>query len=131
MKVTFKRGIPGLEGLRNFNIDDIKGNEIFKLISSQEESISFVAVSPFDFYSEYELNLNEETIKDLEIEESRDVLVLNIVTLGKSLENSTVNLKAPIVINIKNNLAKQYIMQNDMYDTKHPLIRREQNVSNY
>lgn len=131
MKVTFKRGIPGLEGLRNFNIDDIKGNEIFKLISSQEESISFVAVSPFDFYSEYELNLNEETIKDLEIEESRDVLVLNIVTLGKSLESSTVNLKAPIVINIKNNLAKQYIMQNDMYDTKHPLIRREQNVSNY
>ena len=131
MKVTFKRGIPGLEGLRNFNIDDIKGNEIFKLISSQEESISFVAVSPFDFYSEYELNLNEETIKDLEIEESRDVLVLNIVTLGKSLESSTVNLKAPIVINIKNNLAKQYIMQNDMYDTKHPLIRREQNVGNY
>lgn len=131
MKVYFKRGIPGLENLRNFKIEEIKNNEKFKLISSLEEEISFVVVSPFDFYSEYELDLNDETIKDLNIENSRDVLVLNILTLGDTLENSTINLKAPIIINVKNNLAKQYIMQYDTYDTKHPLIRREKNVSNY
>ncbi|MGL5693690.1 MAG: flagellar assembly protein FliW [Peptostreptococcaceae bacterium] len=131
MEVFFKRGIPGLENLRNFKINEIKNNEQFKLISSLEEEISFVVVSPFDFYSEYELDLNDETVKDLNIENPRDVLVLNILTLGDTLENSTINLKAPIIINVKNSLGKQYIMQYDTYDTKHPLIRREQNVSNY
>ena len=131
MEVSFRRGIPGLESLKKFKIDEIKNNKQFKVISSLEEEITFVAVSPFDFYSDYELNLDDETIKELDIENPRDVLVLNIVTLGDTLETSTLNLKAPIVINVKNNQGKQYIMQWDTYDTKHPLIRREQNVSNY
>ena len=131
MKVTFKRGIPGFESLKNFKIDEIKDNEKFKVMSSLDEEVSFVVVSPFDFYSEYELNLDNETMKDLEVKDSKDVLILNIITLGETLEKSTINLKAPIVININNNLAKQYIIQYDTYDTKHPLIRREKNVSNY
>lgn len=131
MEVFFKRGIPGVEHLRRFKIEEIKENEKFKVISSVEEQISFVAVSPFDFYSDYELHLDDETIKELNIENPKDVLVLNILTLGDSFNDSTVNLKAPIIINVKNNLGKQYIMQCDTYDTKHPLIRREKDVSNY
>ncbi len=131
MEVFFKRGIPGLEELRKFKIDEIENNNQFKVISSLEVEISFVAVSPFDFYSEYELNLNDETIKDLDIENPRDVLVLSILTLGDTLENSTINLKAPIIVNVKKNLGKQYILEKDTYDTKHPLMRREQNVSSY
>ena len=131
MQIIFKRGIPGFESLKNFKIDGIKDSEKFKVMSSLDEEVSFIVVSPFDFYSEYELNLDNETMKDLEIKDSNDVLILNIITLGETLEKSTINLKAPIVININNNLAKQYIIQYDTYDTKHPLIRREKNVSNY
>lgn len=131
MQIIFKRGIPGFESLKSFKIDEIKDNEKFKVMSSLDEEVSFVVVSPFDFYSEYELNLDNETMKDLEVKDSKDVLILNIITLGETLEKSTINLKAPIVININNNLAKQYIIQYDTYDTKHPLIRREKNVSNY
>ncbi|SCJ98131.1 Flagellar assembly factor FliW [uncultured Clostridium sp.] len=131
MQIVFKRGIPGFKSFKNFQIDEIKNNEKFKVMSSLDEEVSFIVVSPFDFYSEYELNLDNETIKDLEIKDSKDVLILNIITLGETLEKSTINLKAPIVININNSLAKQYIMQCDTYDTKHPLIRREKNVSNY
>ena len=131
MQIIFKRGIPGFESLKSFKIDEIKDNEKFKVMSSLDEEVSFVVVSPFDFYSEYELNLDNETMKDLEVKDSKDVLILNIITLGETLEKSTINLKAPIVTNINNNLAKQYIIQYDTYDTKHPLIRREKNVSNY
>ena len=99
-------------------------------MQSEESEISFATVNPFDIYSEYEINLNEETIKELEVERPEDVLVLSIITLGKTLETSTMNLKAPVVINIKNCLGKQFILQNERYETKHPLIRREQNVSN-
>lgn len=131
MEIKFNKGIPGFDSLKVFSLDPLEGNERFKILQAKDSEISFVTTSPFEIYSEYEINLNEETIKELQIDKPEDVLVLNIITLGKTLESSTMNLQAPIVINIKNNLGKQYIMQNSKYETKHPLIRREQNVSNY
>ena len=104
MEITFKKGLPGFECLKSFIIKDL---------------------SPFEIYSEYEINLNDETIKELQIDKPEDVLFLSIITLGKTLETSTMNLQAPLVINIKNNLGNQYIMQNSKYETKHPLIRRD------
>lgn len=125
MDITFKKGIPGFDYLKDFILKELKDNERFKILESTKGEVSFVTISPFEIYSDYEINLNEETIKELQIGKPEDVLVLNIITLGKTLESSTMNLQAPIVINIKNNLAKQYIMQNSNYKTKHPLIRRE------
>ena len=131
MEITFKKGIPGFDFVKYFVLKELKDNERFKILESKESEVSFITISPFEIYSDYEIDLNEETIKELQIDKPEDVLVLSIITLGKTLESSTMNLQAPIVINIKKNLGKQYIMQNTKYETKHPLIRREQNVSNY
>lgn len=125
MDVIFKKGIPGFDSLREFTIKDLEGNEKFKILESRESEISFVTANPFEIYSDYEVDLNDETIKELEIKRPEDVVILSIITLGRTLESSTMNLKAPLVINIKNNLGKQYIMQNSKYETKHSLIRRD------
>lgn len=130
MDIFFKKGLPGFNELREFSIRDLESNPKFKIMQSQEQ-ISFVTVSPFEIYNDYEIDLNDETIKELEIKNPNDVLVLSILTLGKTLNESTMNLKAPIVINIKNNSGKQMILQSENYETKHPLIRSEQIVSNY
>ena len=131
MEIIFKKGLPGLEYLNSFIIKDLDGNEKFKILESKEGEVSFVTITPFEIYSEYEINLNDETIKELQIDRPEDVLVLSMITIGKTLETSTMNLQAPLVINIKNNLGKQYIMQNSKYETKHTLIRRDQYVSYY
>lgn len=125
MDVIFKKGIPGFDSLREFTIKDLEGNEKFKILEAKESEISFVTTNPFEIYSDYEVDLNDETIKELEIKRPEDVVILSIITLGRTLESSTMNLKAPLVINIKNNLGKQYIMQNSKYETKHSLIRRD------
>lgn len=125
MDVIFKKGIPGFDSLRDFTLRDLEGNKKFKILESKENEISFVTTNPFEIYSNYEVNLNDEIIKELKIENAEDVAILSIITLGKTLETSTMNLKAPLIINIKNNLGKQYIMQNSKYETKHPLIRRD------
>lgn len=125
MDVIFKKGIPGFDSFREFTIKDLEGNEKFKILESRESEISFVTTNPFEIYSDYEVDLNDETIKELEVKRPEDVVILSIITLGRTLESSTMNLKAPLVINIKNNLGKQYIMQNSKYETKHSLIRRD------
>lgn len=132
MDIQFKKGIPGFENLKNFKILDLEDNKQFKILQSiEEENISFVVTSPFEIYKEYVIDLNDEIIKELEIKNSEDVLVLSIITLGETLEKSTLNLKAPLIINIKNNLGRQLILQSEKYETKHPLMRSEKYVSNY
>ena len=121
MKVYFEKGIPGLEEYKNYEINQVEGSDKFKTITSMEESnISFVAISPFDLKNDYEINLNDEIIKNLQIESPKDVLILNLITLGQTLEKSTVNLKAPVIINIKNNKGKQLILQDDKYSIREP-----------
>ncbi|MGL4802932.1 MAG: flagellar assembly protein FliW [Cetobacterium sp.] len=123
MNITFEKGIPGLEEYKDFVIDDIKDNPKFKTITSRENSnIGFVSISPFEVRKDYEIDLSDEIISELGIEKPEDVLVLNLITLGATLKNSTVNLKAPVIINIKNNKGKQLILQDDRYEIKEPLI---------
>ena len=132
MEIIFEKGLPGFEDYKNFKISEVKENQSFKVINStEEENIGFIAISPFNVKKDYEIELDEETLKLLKIETHEDVLILNLVTLGKTLAHSTVNLKAPIIINIKNNKCKQLILQNDIYKIKEPLTGSDINVSNY
>lgn len=122
MEIIFEKGIPGFEEYKYFRISDIEGNKNLKMITSKDDlNIGFVCISPFEVKKDYEINLSDEIINELNIGKPEEVLVLNIITLGKTLESSTVNLKAPIIINIKNNKGKQLILQDDKYKIKEPL----------
>ncbi|MDU4860340.1 MAG: flagellar assembly protein FliW [Terrisporobacter othiniensis] len=123
MQIFFEKGIPGLEKYREFEINQVESNEKFKqIISIEDSNIGFIVISPFEIKKDYELNLSDDVIKELQIDSPKDVLVLSLITLGKTLEKSTVNLKAPVIINIKNNKGKQLILQDDKYNIKEPLV---------
>ncbi|MEG0051614.1 MAG: flagellar assembly protein FliW, partial [Terrisporobacter sp.] len=108
MEIIFEKGLPGFQDYKKFNLSEVEGNTSFKtIISIEEKNIGFIAISPFDVKKDYEIELDEETLNLLKIKTHEDVLILNLVTLGKTLADSTVNLKAPIIINIKNNKGKQ------------------------
>ncbi len=124
MEIEFKNGIPGFENYKKFIVNDIENNKDFKsIVSVDDEYVGFIAVSPFTIINDYEFDINDEVIDLLEIEKAEDVMVLGLVRLGKTVKESTVNLKAPIIINIKNNKGMQYIIQNDKYLTREPIIR--------
>ncbi|AQU11257.1 flagellar assembly protein FliW [Clostridioides difficile] len=124
MKVTLKKGILGFENLKEYELLDIEDNDSLKEFNStEEEGIGFVVVSPFEIINEYEIVLNQETIEKLEVKSPKDVVLFNIITLGQTFEESTVNMKAPIVINIKTNFGMQIILQDDKYSIRHPLLR--------
>ena len=122
MEILFEKGIPGFEDYKYFNVNVIKDNEKFySIVSKEDDNIGFISISPFDIKKDYEIDLDDEFIKELDIKSEKDVLVLCIITLGKTLKDSTANLKAPIIINIKNNRGKQLILQDDKYKIKQPL----------
>lgn len=124
MKIVLKKGILGFEHLKEYELLDIENNSSLKEINSiEEEGIGFIIASPFEIIKEYEVVLSDETIEKLEIESPNDVMLFNIITIGETLKESTINMKAPIVINIKNNYGMQIVLQDENYSIRHPLVR--------
>lgn len=122
MEILFEKGIPGFENYRYFNVNIVEGNKkIYNIVSKEDSNVGFISISPFEIKTDYEIDLDDEFVKELDIKDEKDVLVICLITLGKSLKESTANLKAPIIINIKNNRGKQLILQDDKYKIKEPL----------
>jgi flagellar assembly factor FliW len=127
--ISFPQGIPGFEQLHQFVI--IKPNlELpFSFLQSMEDGdVAFIIASPFVFYPGYEFEISEDTKQELAINEEADVLVWNIVSIREGLEDATINLLAPVIINNRDLLGKQIILQGTDYRVKHMLITIEQPV---
>ena len=122
--IEFGKPIPGFDNLSKFIIKDIDDQSIFKLLQSTEDkNIGFVIVSPFISEEDYEIKLTDNIIKELDIEGPNDVALFSIVTVNSKVENITANLRAPLVINIRNKKGQQFIVQNDKYKIKHPIVK--------
>lgn len=123
-KVFFKKGILGFEELKEYILVDLKDYEPFKLLHSLENSeVGLIVVSPFEFLKEYEFKLDDEQINRLNVKSEKDIVALTTVTLNSDPKKITTNLKAPLVINISNNLGEQIILDKSNYEIKHLLIK--------
>lgn len=123
--ITFKKGILGLEDLKKFIVIDIKENPVFKILQSlEDEAIGLVIISPFEVKNNYEIELKDDTIENLSIASPKEVILYNTVTLNSDIHKITVNLKAPMVINMDKKLGEQIIIDKEEYKIKHPLIER-------
>lgn len=121
--VTFNKTIPGFDGINKYILKEVEAST-FKLLQAIDDvNIAFVLVSPFEVENEYEIKLSEEVLKNLDIKNASDVLLYSLVTLNSNPEKITANLKAPIVININNKRAEQFIIDKEKYKIKHPLMK--------
>lgn len=116
----FPKGLPGFDQLREFSLQE--HNEVFSLLSAVDQpEISFITVNPFDFITDYEFALSDDTMADIEVTNRDQVAVRCIVTWHSERMNTTINLLAPIIFNVVNCKAKQIVLQNTSYTTKHHL----------
>lgn len=121
--IEFKKGIPGFKMLKKFIIFPLESNEVFSILHSIEDvEIGLVLVSPYSVIQDYEFKIPNVNVLELQIESPEEVLVLTTVTLSSEIKNMTTNLKAPIIINIKEKLGEQLILDNDKYKIKEPLF---------
>ncbi|WP_163578996.1 flagellar assembly protein FliW [Gracilibacillus saliphilus] len=117
--IHFPQGIPGFVNEKEFVLLSFEESGLFQVLQSTTGiDPAFVVVDPFLFVKNYQFELDDSTIEQLEIKEEKDVLVLAIVTVKEPLITSTANLHAPVVINQTAKLAKQYITKNQNYTTK-------------
>ena len=122
--IKFEKTILGFDKSKRFILKDVNENDFFKILQSVDEpEVGFIVISPFEVENNYEINLNNEVINTLKIKEANNVLLYSLVTLNSKIEDITVNLKAPIVININNKKAQQFIIDKEKYKIKHTLVK--------
>jgi len=107
----FENGILGFEMLNNFILitdDDIVP---FKwLLSVEEPAIMFPVISPWLVETDY--------IDEGKFDAEKEVL-FSIVTLNDDEGNTTVNLKAPIILNSEELTGEQIILPYEKYSVNH------------
>lgn len=128
--ITFKDGIPAFEDNKKFAIIDNPGDDIpFKWLQSLDDSnLAFIIVNPFIFRPDYEFDIPKPVLEKLQIEAKEDISVYSIVVIPADMTKMTANLSGPIIINIKTNLGKQIILEDNRYTTKHHILEELQNL---
>ncbi|MFJ9463531.1 flagellar assembly protein FliW [Viridibacillus arvi] len=121
--IKFEEGIPGFEGVGKFIILPLEKESPFAILQSIEQvEVGFVVAFPFLFKKNYAFDLPKSDKVSLKAEVESDIVTYTIVTLKEPFESSTLNLLAPVLINIKEKIGKQIVLQdNEKYALRHPI----------
>ncbi|MCM2978096.1 flagellar assembly protein FliW [Priestia aryabhattai] len=121
--LTFNQGIPGFLEETEFVILPLPEAEAFQVLqSTQTKELAFIITDPFQFFLDYDFQLEPQEIEKLQLQQAKDAAVYVLLTMSDSVEKITANLQAPVIINTKQQLAKQVILMNTAYETKHRLF---------
>lgn len=122
--IEFENGLPGFENLRKFSLISRTDTEPIKwLISLEDGRIALPVIDPWLIVEDYSLNLDNETVKTLENPKADRTLVLAVIDLHS--KNVSVNLAAPIIVNLDKAIGVQAIIDDTRYTVKHPLMSRK------
>jgi len=122
VKIIFEQGIPGFENLKEFFISKpFADSPFYYLQAAQQADICFLLINPFEITKAYEFNLPEPVQEVLEIKELSDVAVFNVVNAREGLDNATVNLQAPVVINVRGLKGMQVVLNEPTWQLREPL----------
>ena len=113
--INFPNGIVGFPELTDFALihDAEKGNQggIRWLQSVQEPNFAMPVVDPLVIRTDYNPSVDDELLKV--IGEGDNLLVLVTITVPTDLKKMSINLKAPLVVNVDTRKAVQVVLEDD------------------
>ncbi|MGN1157632.1 MAG: flagellar assembly protein FliW [Agathobacter sp.] len=123
--ITMEKGMIGFPELTHFALifDEEKKDKAFKIMwlqSMDDGDIAFPVTDPICIKEDYAPSVNDEIIAPLGEMHAENTYLLVTVTVPKQIENFSVNLKAPIVINTDSNKGAQIITEDD-YPVKYKI----------
>lgn len=127
--ITFPEGIIGFEDCKRFVILGGKSGRIFYWLQSLDDpNLAFVIVSPYDFKAGYSLEITEPDAEFLGAKSPEDLQIYAIVVVPEDPSKMTANLQAPLVINVKNRIARQIISNNPEHKLRHYILEEMKNI---
>jgi flagellar assembly factor FliW len=122
--ILIPQGILGFPEYKKFCLVDA-GDEtlILWLQSLENPDIAFPLLEPKVFKTDYAARLSAAELRELKLENVNQSAVFSILTIPEDVSQMTANLKAPLVINLKQHVAKQVVLQENEYSIKHEMFK--------
>ena len=126
--ITFPFGLPGFEDLHKFIIVEVdETRPVYWLQSIENKHIALPVIVSLAILSDYNINIRENELEDLQLESPDDLLILNVVVIPEDVTKMTVNLAAPVVINAKRGIGKQIIIDAAELPLRYPVYEAIRN----
>lgn len=119
--INLSEGLMGFEDLhRYFIVDPSDDTMILWFQSIDRSEIAFPILEPKIFRPDYRVRLSANELRLLKIDSvaKPETLVYSILTIPEDPRGMTANLKAPIVINVKDSIGRQVVLQENEYSVK-------------
>lgn len=122
--IRFPEGLYGFENAKKFVLlsGNEEGNPFMWLQCADSCEPRFVVIDPFKIFNDY--NIPANAISPLiKLDDNENLRVLAITTITKGAKDIYVNLKCPIVINARENIATQIILDNEDYPIRYYMYK--------
>lgn len=121
--VSFEETIPGFPNSKRyaFLFSEDETSPFCWMQSIEESEVAFALLNPIYILPDYSPNVTVEELSVLGEIDMSEIAVYNILVVPKKIEDISVNLKAPIVINLQNKKGVQIILSDDRYKIRHNL----------
>jgi len=116
--ITFPLGIIGFEGARDFVIYSLPEHVPFHWMACVlGQELQFVLINPLLFRSDYDPLVSPHELKELDVQDPRELLLYTIVTVAEDMRESTANLAGPLFVNIRTKQGRQIPIEDSRWGT--------------
>lgn len=127
--IEFPWGIPGFPTLRNWLPLNLESHPSFVWLQSLDDhTVALPAIDPWLVFEDYDPKLPAYAFTSLEIREAGDFATLCIVVVTPNAEEMTINLMAPIMINLRTRKGRQIMLDGSNYSPREPMPRKRAKV---
>jgi len=110
--LLFPHGLMAFESCRDWVLlSDPQNDAVAWLQSVDRPEVAMAVVSPRRFVPDYQVHVSRNQLRPLQLDGMEETYVLAIV--GRNERSLTLNLKAPLIINLHGLLGQQVIVHND------------------
>lgn len=122
--IEIGQGIIGFPDLKHFTLifdsEREQKSAIHWLQSMDDGDIAMPVIVPGELIPDYRPTVNDEMLEGLGELTPENTYILVTVRIPENIEDISVNLKAPIVINTDSNKGSQVIVEND-FEVRHKI----------
>lgn len=119
--IEFVQPMPGFADQRFALVQLGDDGLLCALRSLDDPDLRFLVVPPMAFFPDYAPVVDDLVVRELEIGSVDEVLMLVVLNAGATLETTTANLAAPVLINLVTRQAKQVILDDPALSVSVPL----------
>lgn len=122
----FPWGLPGFSEQRRFLALSLAEQPNFVWLQSVDDpKLALPAADPWQMFPDYEPRMPGYATEALQLQNAEDFTILCVVVVTKDAEEMTMNLMAPVVLNLKTRRARQVMLENSPYSVRTPIPRKQ------